>query len=65
MFSEHLGAWTTRALDAVSYGVAFSTIIQLLPPVAALLSIIWTAIQIWESGPVQRLRERIFGGPTS
>lgn len=36
------------AVDAVSFGVAASTVMQWLPAVAALFSIIWTSIRIFE-----------------
>ena len=41
--------------DAVSVGVTFATIVQWLPAVAALLTIVWTAIRIYETRTVQRL----------
>lgn len=44
-------------LDWTSVGVAVGTIINYLPAVAALFTIIWTAIRIWETKTVQRLRK--------
>lgn len=35
-------------LDAISVGVIFSTIVGWLPSIAALLSIIWLGIQIYD-----------------
>ncbi|MGZ8311713.1 MAG: hypothetical protein ACXWUP_09085 [Allosphingosinicella sp.] len=40
--------------DAVSIGVAIATVAEWLPAVAALLTIVWTAIRIWETRTVQR-----------
>ena len=41
--------------DAVSVGVTIATIAQWLPAVAALFTIVWTAIRIYETRTVQRL----------
>ena len=41
--------------DAISVGVTIATIAQWLPAVAALLTIVWTAIRIYETRTVQRL----------
>ena len=40
--------------DLASLGVVFATIAEWLPAVAALLTIVWTAIRIWETETVQR-----------
>ena len=50
--AKHLG-------DAFSVGVTMATIAQWLPAVAALLTILWTAIRIWETPTVQRLFGRV------
>lgn len=44
--------------DTVSLGVAFATIADWLPSLAALLTILWTAIRIWETPTIQRLAGR-------
>jgi chromate transport protein ChrA len=41
--------------DAVSLGVVVATIAEWLPSVAALLTVVWTAIRIYETKTVQRL----------
>lgn len=41
--------------DLVSAGVVVAAILQWLPAVAALLTIVWTAIRIYETDTVQRL----------
>lgn len=41
-------------IDALSIVVAVGTVIKLLPAIAAFLSIIWTAIRIYETATVQR-----------
>ncbi|WP_114954322.1 hypothetical protein [Sphingosinicella terrae] len=46
--SHHVG-------DAISLGVVLATIAEWLPAVAALLTVVWTAIRIYETRTVQRL----------
>ena len=41
-------------LDTLSIVVAVGTVINLLPAIAAFLSIIWTAIRIYETATIQR-----------
>lgn len=40
-------------IDVVSVATVVGTLVQLLPAVAALLTIAWTAIRIWETKTVQ------------
>jgi hypothetical protein len=47
-----------HAVDVISLGVVVGTIVQWLPAVAALFTIIWTAIRIYETPTVQRLLGR-------
>jgi len=49
---------TKHAVDALSVGVVVGTVFSWLPAIAALLSIIWTAIRIFETKTVQRLLGR-------
>ena len=44
--------------DAVSVMVVAGALASILPPIAALLTIIWTAIRIFETKTVQRLLGR-------
>lgn len=44
--------------DAFSIGVAVGTVLQWLPAVAALFTIIWTGIRIYETRTVQGLFRR-------
>lgn len=39
--------------DAISIITVLGTLAELLPAVAAILTIIWTAIRIWETDTVQ------------
>lgn len=43
------------AMDAASIAVGVSTLLSWLPHIAALLTIIWTLIRIFETRTVQRL----------
>lgn len=47
-----------HAADAVAVGTVIGTIAGWLPAVAALFTIIWTGIRIFESETVQRLLKR-------
>lgn len=44
--------------DVLSVGVVLATLAQWLPSVAALFTLIWTLIRIWETKTVQRLLGR-------
>ena len=46
-------------MDIISIGTAVATLTSLLPAVAAILTIVWTGIRIFESDSIQRL----FGNP--
>jgi len=41
--------------DAISILTVVGTLAELLPAIAAVLTIVWTAIRIWETDTVQRL----------
>lgn len=40
--------------DGLSFGVLLGTIANILPSIAAGMTIVWTAIRIWETDTVQR-----------
>jgi hypothetical protein len=46
------------ALDVVSVTATVSALIGWLPAVAAVLSIVWTLIRIWETDTVRQLFNR-------
>jgi hypothetical protein len=46
---------TKQVVDAVSVFTVVGTLGELLPPMAALFTLIWTAIRIYETKTVQRL----------
>jgi len=50
---EHLNESTKHVLDGLSLVTVLGTLIDWLPAVAALLSIIWTSLRIYETKTVQ------------
>ena len=57
------------AADVTSIGTLVAAIVELLPAVAALVTIVWTGIRIYETRTVQswlaRRRKRLSKSPTS
>ncbi len=50
---------TTRVgLDALSIFTVVGTLIDMLPSIAAVVTIVWTSIRIYETDTVQRLLRR-------
>ena len=52
---EHLQESTKHVLDGASVVTAVGTVMQILPAIAALFTIVWTAIRIYETKTVQKL----------
>lgn len=52
---EHLSDGTKHVIDALSIGTMLGALVQLLPSLAAILTIIWTAIRIYETRTIQGL----------
>ena len=52
---DHLNEGTKHVLDGLSLLTVLGTLMSWLPAVAALLSIIWTLLRIYESKTVQKL----------
>lgn len=52
---DHLNEGTKHVLDGLSLITVLGTLMSWLPAVAALLSIIWTVLRIYESKTVQGL----------
>ena len=57
MNSDHLEQVKSLG-DGLSLTVAVGTLVQILPSVAAILTIVWTAIRIYETETVKRLMRR-------
>jgi hypothetical protein len=51
---EHLNEGTKHVLDGLSLITVLGTLMDWLPAVAALLSIVWTLLRIYESKTVQK-----------
>lgn len=49
---------TKQVVDAVSVFTVVGTLGDLLPPMAALFTLVWTAIRIYETKTVQRMLGR-------
>lgn len=60
---SHLSEPTKHVADAGAALVAIGTLAQILPSVAAFLTIIWMLIRIWESDTVRSLTGRVLKGP--
>ena len=46
---------TKHIIDAASIATVLGTLAEMLPSVAALFTIVWTAIRIYETDTVQRM----------
>jgi hypothetical protein len=62
MSLDHVPGAAKLSLDFASIGIVAGTLAQLLPHIAALLTIIWTLIRIFETDTVQALVRRVRGG---
>ena len=49
---------TKHAIDWTSIGIAFGTLLKVLPSIAATLSIVWSIIRIYETKTVQTWLKR-------
>ena len=56
--TEDMDDTTKHVLDALSVVTVVGTVIQMLPSIAALFTIVWTGIRIYETDTVQRLLGR-------
>jgi hypothetical protein len=52
---DHLSEGSKHVLDGLSLITVLGTLMDWLPAVAALLSIVWTLLRIYESETVQKL----------
>lgn len=46
------------AIDIAAGSIAFGTVIQVLPAVASVFTILWMALRIWETDTVKKLTGR-------
>jgi len=55
--SEH-SETAKNVVDALSIMTVVGTLVEMLPSVAAIFTIVWTAIRIWETETVKNLLGR-------
>jgi hypothetical protein len=51
---EHVSEPAKHVVDALSILTVLGTLVEILPAVAAILSIVWSILRIYESKTVQR-----------
>jgi hypothetical protein len=49
---------TKHVVDALSIMTVVGTLVEMLPSIAAIFTIVWTGIRIWETKTVQNLLGR-------
>ena len=52
---DHLSESTKHVIDGLSLVTVLGALVELLPAVAAIFTIVWTAIRIYETNTVQQL----------
>ena len=55
---DHLGEGIKHVVDGLSLITVLGTLVDMLPSIAALFTIVWTAIRIYETDTVRRLTGR-------
>lgn len=55
---KDIGEGTKHLIDAASIVTVLGTLVEMLPSVAALFTIIWTGIRIYETDTFQRILGR-------
>ena len=55
MLSEKLDDTVKHVLDALSFITVVGTLVEMLPSIAALFTIVWTGIRIYETDTVKKL----------
>lgn len=56
--TEHNQETLKHMIDGASILTVIGTLVEFLPAVSAILSIVWVAIRIWETETVQKLVNR-------
>ena len=54
-YLDNINEHTKHVFDWTSIGIAFGSLVQILPSIAAALSVMWTLIRIYETKTVQGL----------
>lgn len=55
MALNHISEGTKHAVDAVSVVTVIGTLADVLPAIAAIFTIVWTCIRIYETDTVQKI----------
>jgi hypothetical protein len=55
---QHIPEHTKHIVDGLSVATVLGALTAWLPPIAALFTIIWTAIRIWETKTCRKLLGR-------
>ncbi|CAB4134643.1 hypothetical protein UFOVP274_16 [uncultured Caudovirales phage] len=51
----HMSDTMKHVVDGLSVVTVVGTLVEVLPSIAAIFTIVWTGIRIWETPTVQRL----------
>lgn len=57
--STHVDETTKHVVDVISVVTVVGTLVDKLPAVAALFTIVWTVIRIWETETVQKIVRKL------
>lgn len=57
----HMNGGSKQVADAGSVALILGSFVELLPSIAALLSVVWMLIRIYETETVQKICARLFG----
>lgn len=55
MMNDHLSEGSKHVIDALSLVTLLGSLANVLPSIAAMLTIFWTVIRIWETKTVGRI----------
>jgi hypothetical protein len=55
VMKQELSDSTKHVVDALSVATVLGTLMEFLPAIAAMFTIVWTGIRIWETDTVKRL----------
>lgn len=55
---EHLSESVKHVVDILSVATVLGTLVDMLPSIAAVFTIVWTGIRIWETDTVRGLTGR-------
>jgi hypothetical protein len=58
MFTEEQQEAGKQFLDGVSIFTVVGSLLEMLPAISAVLSIVWVSIRIWETKTVQRIVQK-------